>query len=125
MSLWAEHPEVVNLSLVIAMNYSRVLLVPLIAAHAPKDRAFPQPAGLTLDPRHLGAVVYDEVVARVFAERDQHGKPQLAKSEHYGKGCPVTNVLGMLHLSKVPAASAGPCPNQPRPPSLTMRQVPE
>jgi hypothetical protein len=87
-------------------------LVPVVAAHAPEDRAFPQFAGLALDPRHLRAIVYDQVVARVFAEGDKHRKPNLAKSKHYSQSGSIADVFGMLHHLILPKAPAGPCPKQ-------------
>jgi hypothetical protein len=74
--------ERIDFACVRAPRHNRVSMMYVRTAGRKPDRPFVKTPGLALQPPELGAVVDNEVVARVLAERQQHREADVVEGEH-------------------------------------------
>jgi hypothetical protein len=110
--LSAEDSEVIDLAVVIALPDPRIGVVSVVAAQTPSDRSTAKATCLALNLRKYASIVDHEVVPCVFTQRHEHSEAELTEHQHDGESRTVSNVDRMLHASRMPELSAGPCPEQ-------------
>jgi hypothetical protein len=99
--LRAVHGEVVDLTVVGPPRRIRVPVVTVCARHGEQDRALAKPSCLALDASESTAIIDDEVVACVLAERDKERITRCLQSEHRRERRPVADLLRMFHTSSL------------------------
>ena len=104
-----EDGEVVDLSEVGA-PWLRLGVMRVAAARREDDGSIAKSAGLALHLAEVAAVVGDEVVARVLAERHRDSISGTLQRQDDRERRVVADVLRMLHALRVPAVSDRPCP---------------
>jgi hypothetical protein len=101
------HREVVDLSFVMTSRLSGPALVAVGATGWKANGAGTKPSSLALDTGEPVAVVDDQVVASVLAERYEDGVTLLSEGKHHGERGPVANVLGVFHVPRIAVAADG------------------
>jgi hypothetical protein len=104
------HREAIDLALIGPASDFRIRMMRVRATGGETDGSVTQPAGLALHPQEPLPVIDDEVVSRVLAEGNKDTVTRSPQPRDNNEGCPIADVLRMLHGSIVARADDGPCP---------------
>src|SRR5262245_36790112 len=99
--LSAEDPEVIDLTLIIALRNAGVRVMGVGTACVESDGSASEAARLALHPGQSNAVIDYKVVPRVLSERNQQPVSRLVQCKHDREGRPVSLRLWMLHASEL------------------------
>jgi hypothetical protein len=95
--LWAVDREYFDLPGIGTPRHPGIAVMPIRAAGRKAHGSHAQPTRLALDATKTLAIVNDEVVASVLAERYRDGVTEFAEHEHHRKCRLVADVLWMIH----------------------------
>jgi hypothetical protein len=115
----------VDLAQIVALCFTPIGVMSVGTACGPMDCAASQSASLALDSCETHAIVDNKVIACVLPERNRDSESDRAQRDHHGQCGSVADVLWMIHEARLPAGSAGPCPEQTTGASPTIRSAPE